>query len=242
MEALIAYLEETDPDYQKGVELLATVSRNRTLLNLLRGKENSQLTEKLRFELARYAARPELAALPTLAAQVADETELTPPENAGDPPAEDAGSIADLLATLSPEVQDEIGEIIVLQQRIFNRQVVLSNSLADQLSDEARRQVVEEQETLEQQYNALAQKKGLLTSTGQLPAAPPPAADEKPPLDAAQLKDQQLRLRSARSKAKSAINLARSPEKKVAAEVKYAQLEGELNQIDLQLKALANNG
>jgi hypothetical protein len=239
MQAIINYLEHLQPDYKIGVELLSAVSKNRQLLNLLRGKHNEQTERKLRFELARFAGRPDLVDLPVAELVAEDPTApTTPAELASTTPAAPA-SITDQLASVAPDARPQLEQITQRQGAIFNRQAVLSNQLAGAASDADRKVLVAEQETLEAENNHLAEQKAILLAGGTLAPAEASADQEVAELDAAQLKARQLVLRPKLSKAKKALNLAKSNEKKLELSTSIVTYQAELNQIDLRLKALA---
>ena len=246
METILAYLELADPDYQAGVALLAGVNKNRSLVNNLRNKENEQNTRKLRHELARVVGVPALALPPGLVEQLAEvsglDTEqagqLIEQATLGDVAPLATPSVTEGRENLTPEAAAEVDGIVELQARLNNQMVQISNTLADLPSDEARANAVEQQDMLEKQYNALADKKRLILERGTLPAEDEaPAADAAPQLDREQLKAKQLSLRSTISKNKGKAAKAKTPETKQNYEQKMAQAQAELNTINLQLAA-----
>lgn len=239
LEEIIAWLEAGDAaDYQAGVTLLEKHSKTRSLLNQLRRKESANNFEKLRYELVKVGCDGRLEdvseVLNHFAQAVAGAVALVEvPEPEQPAPARDQVPEASRCA---------VDELTQLMQRLHNQRVQLSNSLAGLPEGDGPR-VVAEILALQNQYNALAEKRRRL-ATGQEAAPESPADDTMPvdgppvaaaPADRAGLLQRRNNLRANLSKAKGAAT--KNPDDQAKAE-KVAKLAVELDVLELQIKQL----
>jgi hypothetical protein len=141
---------------------------------------------------------------------------------------------------LSAEARAEIDSLTLLMQQVYNQRCQLSNSLAE-LPEADGPQVVAEVLRLQEEYNALSEKRRRLT-TGQpveqepAPAsADAPAGEPAPVVDRAKLIEERGNLRSRVSKAKKAADA--KPDDQLKAE-KLAKLQAELEVLEMQIKQL----
>jgi hypothetical protein len=255
LEQIIGWLEARDEaDYQAGVLLLQKYGSNRSLVNLLLKKESVANRDKLRYELVKlgcggriedvsevlnHFAQAIVGAVPVVQ-QVADV--LTGPKFAAEPEPEH----------VPEEQRAQADELTQLLSKLYNQRCQLSNSLAE-LDEEEAAGVVGEILRLEQQYNALAQKRRNLANPTQQPAAegeqPAPEQSEpltdmdvvqSPvntvlPLDRAELVKQRGNLRSNISKAKKKAEEAKTEDKRSEYSQKAGKLEVELGLVESQL-------
>lgn len=135
---------------------------------------------------------------------------------------------------------DELTQLI---SRLHNQRVQLSNSLAT-LDPAEGPQVAGELLILQNQYNALAEKRRRVAAGEQQPAAeqpaPAPAApgiepEAAAPIDRAALLQQRANLRSNISKSKGKAQNSKTEEKRSEHAQKVAQWEVELSTLKMQL-------
>jgi hypothetical protein len=267
LEKVFSWLEAgADADYREGVLLLQQHSGNRNLVNNLLKKESQANAEKLRYELIKvgcggrmedvsevlnHFAQAVQGAVPAVQ-QVADV--LT----AQDFPAEPAPE------PVPAHVLGQVDDLTQLMAKVYNERVQLSNSLAELDPAEGPR-VVGEILTLQNQYNALAQKRRNVVASP--PPAPPTVASQlgiapdqaapftqvvdqavealageaapgtavAPAPDRAELVKQRNTLRSNISKAKKKALEAKTEEKRSEYEQKAGKLEVELSVLNMQL-------
>ena len=243
------WLEAGDQaDYQAGVLLLQEHCKNRSLVTHLLKKESATNREKLRYELIKVGCQGRMedvsevlnhfaqavqGALPAVQ-QVADVLTAAPfPEQ----PAPDSPQVPEA-------VRGQVEDLTQLMSKLYNQRCQLSNRLATLDPAEGPR-VVGEILSLENQYNALAQKRRNLTSGEPTPAAEQPTDPEQPtepsapeagqPLDRAELVKQRGNLRSNLSKAKKKAEEAKTEDKRSEYSQKAGKLEVELAQVEMQL-------
>ena len=231
LESVFSWLEAGDEaDYQAGVLLLQKHSRNRGLINNLLRKESAGNREKLRYELVKVGCQGRLSDVSEVLSHFAQAVQ----------------GAADVLTALpeqpEPELVPEaarpaVDELTQLMSKLYNQRCQLSNSLAD-LDPADGPRVVSEILSLEQQYNALAQKRRNLAAGEPAPAeqpAPAPEAAAPTPLDRAELVKQRGNLRSNISKARKKAEEAKSEEKRSEYAQKAGKLEVELATVEMQL-------
>ena len=179
LEEVFSWLEAGEAaDYRTGVLLLQQHSGNRSLVNNLLKKESDANRAKLRYELVKvgcggrmedvsevlnHFAQAVQGAVPAVQ-QVADvllEAQRPPlvapfPEQ----PAPDQ---------VPEAVRVQVDELTQLMAKVYNERCQLSNRLADGGPSEP--ELVGQILTLQNQYNALAEKRRRVTEGGQAPAA-----------------------------------------------------------------------
>lgn len=234
MEAIRHYLQSEDPDYEEGVRLLGQNTKNRNLVQQLSRKESVNTWAKLRYELAKVAGDVELAMLPL--PLVADVPPPPAEEEEQEELEQEGADLGELAKQLTPEALAEVEGIAVEMQGVYNRKVAASNSLGDVTSRADRQRVVDEIQTLEDQYNALAEKKRLVIERG-TPTPVATAPEEVVPTLAEALKNRN-NLRSNLSKARGNGAKAKSEAKKSEYEQKAGRLAVELEEAELLLKKL----
>jgi len=250
-EAVITWLAAADvADYRAGVLLLQEHSGNRGLVNNLLKKESPTNREKLVYELVKvlcegrmhevsetlsYFAQAVQGAVP-LVQQVADVlVEAHRPALAEPFPAQPAPE------PVPAAVQGQVDDLTQLMQRLYTQRVQLSNRLPELGPSEP--EVVGQILDLQNQYNALAEKRRRVVAGEALPAEQPaatpetgaPGAEAAPTLDRAALLQQRNSLRSRVSKSRKASTEAKTEEKRSEHAQKVGRLEAELGIIELQL-------
>jgi len=243
---VIAWLEAgAQADYRTGVLLLEENGGGRTLVNVLLRKESASNREKLVYELVKIGCQGRLQDVQEVLKHFAQDVQgavpvpvvpedpapmhgfaskVTPPDALAEQPAPDE---------VPEAVKGEVDAITELMQGLYNQRCQLSNSLADLPEGDGPR-VVGDILCLQNQYNALAEKRRRLVA-GEAVAAEQPAAEAAPVLDRAQLAKDRQNLRSNLSKAKGKLAKATSEAKKAELEQKIAQMGVELAQLDMQL-------
>lgn len=257
LEEVFAWLEAGDAaDYQAGVLVLQKHCKNRSMVAGLLRKESPANRKKLHYELVKvgcggrmqdvhevlnHFAQAVQGAV-AMVQQVADV--LTSQDFPAQPEPEHV-----------PEQLRQAADILTqLMSQLYNQRCQLSNSLATlDLADGPR--VVGEILKLEQQYNALAEKRRNLASEPIAPAQPTADAEQPAPtaeqptptaeqpapgeglptIDRAELVKQRGNLRSNISKAKKSAEAAKTEDKRSFYAQKAGQLEVELGQVDMQL-------
>jgi hypothetical protein len=248
LEKVIAWLEAgpTD-DYQAGVLLLQQHGGGRSLVTLLLRKESPAHREKLVYELVKIGCQGRLSDVAEVLNHFAQDVQgaipsAIVPEGQG-PTQGFASKVTPLAEQPAPEnvpvaVQAEVDDLTQLMQGLYNQRCQLSNSLADLPEGDGPR-VVGDILCLQNQYNALAEKRRRLVAgepvATETPAAETLAAEAAPVIDRAQLAKDRQNLRSNISKAKGKLAKATSEAKKNELEQKIAQMGVELAQLDMQL-------
>lgn len=258
LEEVYAWLEAGEAaDYQAGVLVLQKHCKNRSMVNGLLRKESATNREKLRYELVKVGCGGRMEDVSEVlnhfaqavqgfaqAAQVVSQQVDSALKAAVDQAFPQQPEPEYVPEQLRPELDD----LTQLMNKVYQQRCQLSNSLAT-LDPADGPRVVGEILALEQQYNALAQKRRNLES-GQ-PTAPEqpepatepasaemPAADaDQPSIDRAALVQQRGNLRSNLSKARKSAEKAQTEAKRAEYNEKAAKLEIELQQVDMQLKA-----
>jgi transposase-like protein len=179
LEEVFSWLEAGEAaDYRAGVLLLQQHSGNRSLVNNLLKKESQGNREKLQYELVKvgcggrmedvsevlnHFAQAVQGAVPAVQ-QVADVLleAHRPPLVAPFPeqPAPDQ---------VPEAVRGQVDELTQFMAKLHNQRCQLSNRLAD--GGPCEPELVGQILTLQNQYNALAEKRRLVTEGGQAPAA-----------------------------------------------------------------------
>lgn len=250
LEEVFAWLEAgAAADYQAGVLVLQKHSGNRSLVNLLLKKESVANREKLTYELVKvgcggrmedvsevlnHFAQAVKGAVQHVASVLVEAHGSEPGQAFPEQPAPEH---------VPAELQAQADDLTQLMATLYNQRCQLSNRLAELDPAEGPR-VVGEILALEQQYNALAQKRRNLATAPEQPTAPaeqpaPDAAPEAaaPGIDRAELMKKRQSLMSNRSKARKAAETAKTEEKRSEYAQKVAKLEIELQQVEMQLKA-----
>lgn len=247
LEPVIAWLEAGEAaDYRAGVLLLQEHSRQRGLVNNLLKKESVANREKLHYELVKLICGGNTDSLTEVlqhfAAHAHDAAAQLGIAAAAVAPFVQAVTVAvDALATepefdqVDPAAQAHVDICTQLMTQAYTQRVQLSNSLAT-LDPADGPRVVGEILALENQYNALAEKRRRL-ATGEPAPAAEPAAEAAAPVDRAALVQQRGNLRSNLSKTRKKAEEAKSEEKKSEYAQKAGKLEVELNLVEMQLAA-----
>ena len=243
LEPVLAWLDAGEAaDYQAGVLLLQQHCRNRSLLNALLKKDSVANREKLSYELLKLFTNGDLGQVSELQNHLAAALRGAVPAPAPvvpplpEAPAPEAEQVPDA-------VRGEVDELTQLMSRLHNERCQLSNRLAEGGPSEP--DLVKQILSLQDQYNALAQKRRNLVEGGQpteQPAAPvadEPAGEQAaaPGIDRADLLQQRGNLRSNISKTKGKLTAAKTEEKKSELAQKLAKYEVELTDVELKLKA-----
>ena len=183
LEAVFSWLEAGEAaDYREGVLLLQEHSGNRNLLNNLLKKESDGNRAKLHYELVKVGCGGRLEDVSEVLNHFAQAVQgaVPPVQQVADvlveahrPPL-----VAPFPAQPAPEpvseaVRSEVEELTQLMSRLYNQRCQLSNRLADGGPSEP--ELVGQILSLQNQYNALAEKRRRITASGQAPAA---AADQ----------------------------------------------------------------
>lgn len=243
LEEVISWLEAGEAaDYQAGVLVLQKHSRNRGLVTLLLKKESAANREKLIYELCKYACGGRLEdvsevvnhfaqAVQGAVAMVQQVADVLTGQDFPQQPEPDQ---------VPDELRPQLDELTQLMSRVYNQRCQLSNSLAE-LSENDGLCVVAEILSLEQQYNAFAQKRrNLVAGEPTAPEQSAPTAETLTPgvdIDRAELMKKRNGLRSNLSKARKSAEAAKTEEKRSEYAQKAAKLEIEISVIEMQLKA-----
>ena len=253
LEKVFAWLEAGEAaDYRAGVLLLQEHSRNRGLVNNLLKKESATNREKLHYELVKVGCGGRMEDVSEVLNHFAQAVQGAVPM---------VQQVADVLTgqefpqqpepdQVPDELRPQLDALTELMSRVYNQRCQLSNSLAELNPAEGPR-VVGEILLLEQQYNALAQKRRNLVEQPTAPEQPAPAAEPTAPEapapgtnesaapapDRAELVLKRNALRSNLSKAKKKAEESKTEEKRSEYAQKAAKLEIELQQVEMQLKA-----
>jgi hypothetical protein len=252
LEKVISWLEAGDAaDYRTGVLLLQEHSGNRSLLNNLLKKESQGNRDKLVYELVKVGCGGRMQDVSEVLNHFAQAVAGTAPVvqqvaavlTAQDFPAEPAPP------HVPAQVQGQVDELTQLMAKLYNERVQLSNSLAT-LDPAEGPHVVGQILSLDNQYNALAQKRRSVLASplpaaaveqpippepDALTAAPVATGDVSPAIDRAELVKQRQNLRSNLSKARKKAEEAKTEEKRSEYAQKAGKLEVELSQVEMQL-------
>jgi len=247
LEKIIAWLEAGPAaDYRAGVLLLQEHGGNRSLVNLLLRKESEAHRQKLVYELVKIGCEGRLGDVAEVLNHFAQDVQGAIPSatiSEGPAPMQGfASKLTDLAEQPAPDavpeaVHAEVDALTQLMQGLYNQRCQLSNSLAD-LDPADGPRVVGEILALQNQYNALAEKRRRLVAGEPLAAEQPvaeAATETAPVADRGELLQQRANLRSNLSKAKGKLTKATSEAKKAELEQKIAQMGVELAQLDMQL-------
>lgn len=244
LEEVISWLEAGDAaDYQAGVLLLQQHSRNRGLVGNLLKKESTANREKLVYELVKIGCGGRMDDVNEVLNHFAQAVQRVA----------DVLTVQEFPEQPAPEqvpeaVRPQMDELTQLMSRLHNQRCQLSNSLAD-LDPADGPRVVREILSLQDQYNALAQKRRNLAAQPAAPEAAPapeqpaptaeqptPAAEPAAPaVDKSELVQRRNTLRSNISKAKKKAAEAKTEEKRSEYSQKVGKLEVELQQVEMQL-------
>lgn len=241
LEEVYSWLEAGEAaEYQAGVLLLQKHSGNRGLVNNLLKKESANNREKLHYELVKVGCGGRLDDVSEVLNHFAQAVQGAV---AAAEPVADALPAQDFAAHPEPEQVPEaprpqVDALTQLMSKVYNQRCQLSNSLAD-LAEADGPRVVGEILSLENQYNALAEKRRRALA-GEAPAEQPtPAPETEAPVtpapDRAELVQQRGNLRSNISKAKKSAAEAKTEEKRSEYSQKAGKLEVELSVVEMQL-------
>jgi hypothetical protein len=263
LEEVFAWLEARDEaDYQAGVLLLQKHCKNRSLVTGLLKKESDANREKLVYELVKVACQGRMQDVNEVLNHFAQAVQgaVAMVQQVADVLVEAHRPEAGQAFPEQPEpeqvpehVRSAMDALTELMNRVYQQRCQLSNSLATLDPAEGPR-VVGEILSLEQQYNALAQKhRNLVAGEPAAPEQPAPAPESGAPeasapdaepaaaptpgIDRAELVKQRGNLRSNLSKARKSAETAKTEAKRSEYEQKAAKLEVELSVIEMQLKA-----
>jgi hypothetical protein len=251
LEEVFAWLEaRDDADYQTGVLVLQKHCKNRSMVNGLLRKESPTNREKLVYELVKVGCQGRMQDVSEVLTHFAQAVQGAVPM---------VQQVADVLTGqdfpeqpapeyVPEQLRPELDDLTQLMNKMYQQRCQLSNSLAT-LDPADGPRVVGEILLLEQQYNALAQRRRNL-EVGQptAPEQPAPATEpaspktpaanaDQPGIDRAALVQQRGNLRSNLSKARKSAEKAQTEAKHAEYNEKAAKLEIELQQVDMQLKA-----
>jgi hypothetical protein len=250
LEDVFAWLEaRDDADYQAGVLVLQKHCKNRSMVNGLLKKESPTNREKLVYELVKVGCGGRMQDVSEVLNHFAQAVEGAVPM---------VQQLADVLTGqdfpeqpepehVPEQLRPELEALTQLMSKVYQQRCQLSNSLAT-LDPADGPKVVGEILLLEQQYNALAQKRRNLESgeptapEEQAPAPEQPApGTEQPTIDRAALLQQRGNLRSRISKSKKAAAEAKTDAKRSEHEQKAGYLAVELALVESQLQMPQTN-
>jgi|GEM_PF-2322440 len=175
LEEIVSWLEAGEAaDYRAGVLLLQEHSGNRSLVNNLLKKESATNRAKLHYELVKIGCGGHMEAVSEVLNHFAQAVQGAVPA------VQQVAAVLtaqDFPAQPDPEhvpeaVASQVDALTQLMSRLHNQRCQLSNSLAELDPAEGPR-VVGEILSLQNQYNALAEKRRRVVEGGQ----PAPAAD-----------------------------------------------------------------
>jgi hypothetical protein len=256
LEAVFAWLEAgEEADYQTGVLVLQKHCKNRSLFNGLLKKESVANREKLQYELVKVGCGGRMDDVNEVLTHFAQAVQGAAPMV--QPVAEaDVLTIQDSperpeLEQLPEKQRWQYDALTQLMSHTYNQRCQLSNSLAELDPAEGPR-VVKEILALEQQYNALAEKRRKLEAgeplapeqpaPGTEPGSPETSAPDGEPvtastpgIDRAELVKQRGNLRSNISKANKSAAEAKTEDKRSYYAQKAGKLQVELDQVEMQL-------
>lgn len=261
LEEVFTWLEAGEAaDYLAGVLVLQKHCKNRSMVNGLLRKESPTNREKLVYELVKVGCQGRMEDVNEVLNHFAQAVEGAVPmvQQVADVLVEAHRPEAGQAFPEQPEpehvpehLRSAMDALTELMSRVYQQRCQLSNSLAT-LDPADGPRVVGEILSLEQQYNALAQKRRNM-ETGQ-PAAPeqpapatepgspetPAPSDESaaapaPGIDRAELVKQRGNLRSNISKANKSASEAKTEDKRSHYEQKAGKLQVELDLVEMQL-------
>lgn len=239
LEHVIAWLEAGEAaNYQAGVLLLQAHGGGRSLVNLLLRKDSAANREKLRYELVKVGCQGRLEDVNEVMSHFAQAVAAAVPPTTA-PQQGFAHQVQPLAEDQAPTevpeaVRAEVDDLTQLMQRVYNQRCQLSNTLAD-LDPADGPRVVAEILSLQNQYNALAEKRRRVVAGEPVPAVAQPAAEAAPVVDRGELVKARQNLRSNLSKAKKKLAAAQTETKKSELEQKIGVLTVELADLDMQL-------
>lgn len=250
LEEIINWLDAGDAaDYKAGVALLERHCKTRSLLNLLQRKDSPNNREKVRYELIKATCGGNLEHTAEVLNQLAEvvKADVLVSEPDLTTQLRDAHRNRFFPQQPAPDVvpeaaQADMDDITQLMAQVYNQRCQLSNTLAD-LAEADGPRVVGEILSLQNQYNALAEKRRRLVAgepvATEQPTAPEPAAvdvsTDAPVVDRGELLQQRANLRSNLSKTRKKMEKATSAAKKSELEQKVGVLSVELANLDMQL-------
>ena len=235
LEEVIRWLEAGEAaDYRAGVLLLQDTGRYRSLVNTLLKKESPTNREKLTYELVKLGCGGQMENVSQVA-QAVQGAAPAPVLPVADFPAQPAPE------QVPDELRPQVDELTQLMSKLYTQRVQLSNTLAD-LDPADGPRVVDEILSLQNQYNALAEKRRRVLG-GEQPAPEQPASAEQPApgpepapaVDKAELLQRRSNLRSNISKSRKKAEEAKTEEKRSEHAQKAARWEVELQTVEMQL-------
>jgi hypothetical protein len=260
LEAVFSWLEAgKTADYRAGVLLLQEHSGNQGLVNNLLKKESANNRDKLVYELVKVGCQGRMEDVnevlnhfaqavqgaTTALSEVAKQLGIAE-DNA--PAFTDSLDKAVAALELEPEpagpeqvpaaVQLQVDILTQLMSKLHSQRVQLSNTLAD-IEEADGPRVTREIENLQNQYNALFEKRRRVVAGEQVAEQPTSAPEgeqtDAPVIDRAELVKQRGNLRSNISKAKKNAAEAKTEDKRNEYAQKAGKLEVELNMVEMQL-------
>lgn len=248
MEEIVNWLDAgPGADYEQGVALLRSHSKNRNLVNHLARKESATNREKLTYELIKAGCEGNIDDVSAIQRVLGSAVAGTDQKAIYDLPTH---TLVVPVAPPEPEpvavpehLRLQADDLTVLMQQLYNKRVQLSNTLADLAAPAEQQARVAEILDLQNQYNALAEKRRLVL-VGPAPAGAQPAgaADQHeqepaaPVVDKAALLQELNNVRSNLSKSKGKLKL--DPEN-VRLKNRVAQLQVQKDNLEFQLKQAA---
>ncbi len=228
MEEIKNWLESEEKDYQQGILLLTKYGRNRVLANILSRKQNNANQQKLTYELGKIAGRPftpeeVIKLLPAVELKVVADVGTT------------GKKIEIALGSVSDTAEKMLDDLVAEMQKLYTDSALLSNTLADQTSDEARAKVASDILGMKDRYNSLAETKRYFEENGKFPPAPAAAPAPDASNDKGELFKVRNNLRSQRTKAQAAVDKKPGD---VAKQEKLAKIQVELNNVEAKIKIL----
>jgi len=179
LEGVFSWLEAGEAaDYREGVLLLQEHSGNRSLVNNLLKKESQGNREKLRYELVKVGCGGRMEDVSEVLNHFAQAVQGAVPAvqqvadvllEAHRPPLVAPFPEQPFPEQVPEAVRGQVDELTQLMARLYNERCQLSNRLADGGPSEP--ELVGKILSLQNQYNALAEKRRLVTEGGQAPAA-----------------------------------------------------------------------
>jgi hypothetical protein len=273
LDEVINWLSAGDmAEYRAGVLLLQQHSGNRSLVNNLLKKESDNNRQKLHYELVKLVCDGRMEDVAEVLNHFAQAVQgaVSPVQQVADvlleahrPPLVEPFPEQPAPDQVPEAVRAEVDELTQLLAKVYNERCQLSNRLADGGPSEP--ELVGQILSLQNQYNALAEKRRRVTEPGQAPAAvasqlgaapsavpaftqavdqaaealageaAPGPEQATPTPDRAELVKQRNTMRSNVSKARKKALEAKTEEKRSEYEQKAGKLEVELGILNMQL-------
>jgi hypothetical protein len=231
-EKIASWLENPERDYNEGIGLLSTVSKNKNLLRALSRSESKYNKEKLMHELSKFATadppppltttthteatHPVVEPKPDTVPNATENKDATPPVAVAggvpDPPAATGST-----TTPSPETLQAVEQLEQARAAMHNKKGILSNSLigfADN-DNEGRKACLNEINSLNNAMQEIGTKLAYFEKNGELPPLevkqPVEVKENEIPDDPIQMKQMLLNERTNLSKIRAKL---KNPETK----------------------------